>query len=64
MTRHEEQELAEVTRRAVARWNTLTPADRAARLKAAGILDETGELSRRYRSTSTDADGHAAAPSR
>ena len=64
MTKREEQELAEATRRVVARWTTMTHADRTARLKAAGILDEAGELSRRYREPSTDGDARTASPSR
>ena len=64
MTRLEQQELAEATRRFVARWSTMTDADRTARLKAAGILDETGALAPRYRTSSTDGDAHTAAPAR
>lgn len=64
MTRLEQQELAEATRRFVARWSTMTDADRTERLKAAGILDESGALSPRYRTTSTDGDARTAALSR
>jgi hypothetical protein len=64
MTKREEQELADATRRVVARWSAMTDADRTERLKAAGILDEAGELSPRYRVPSNDGDARTAAPSR
>ncbi|MEZ4240358.1 MAG: hypothetical protein R3F59_30235 [Myxococcota bacterium] len=59
MTKREEQELADATRRVVARWSAMTDADRTERLKAAGILDEAGELSPRYRAPSADGKARA-----
>jgi len=53
MTNHEDQELADATRRFVARWSTMSDVERTERLQAAGILDENGELSPRYRTPST-----------
>lgn len=64
MTKREEQELAEATRRFVARWRTMNDAERTERLKAAGILDDDGELAPRYRAPSTDEDPRAANTSR
>ena len=58
MTKREEQELADATRRVVARWSAMTDAERTERLKAAGILDDNGELSPRYR-TSSGVEGKA-----
>lgn len=49
MTNREEQDLASATGRVVARWKAMSQADRIGRLKAAGILDEDGDLSARYR---------------
>lgn len=54
MNKRQEQELAEATRRVAARWRTMSHADRAVRLKAAGILDDAGELAPRYRASSSD----------
>ena len=62
MTKREEQELAEATRRFIARWSAMTDAERTERLKAAGILDDNGELSARYRAPSADGDSPAAVP--
>jgi hypothetical protein len=54
MTKREEQELALATGRIVARWSAMSHADRIGRLKAAGILDDAGDLSPRYRSSPGD----------
>jgi hypothetical protein len=51
MNKREAAELAEATRKIVARWQTLSHAERSERLKAAGILDEQGHLAARYRSS-------------
>ena len=39
----------EVLRRGLQRWETLSPEERLARLKKAGILDAQGHLAERYR---------------
>ena len=49
MTKREEQDLVDATRRVVARWTDLSHDERIVRLKVAGILDDAGELSARYR---------------
>ncbi len=60
MTKREAEELAEVTRRIVARWATMTEAERTLRLQAAGILDATGEFAERYRNGPSEAEPKAA----
>lgn len=64
MTKREEQELAEATRRFIARWDAMTDAKRTERLKAAGILDDNGELSARYRTSSNDEKPRATSAAR
>lgn len=64
MTKREEEELADATRQFVARWSAMSDADRTERLKAAGILDEAGELSRRYRAPAADGTARTTASSR
>lgn len=64
MTKREEQELADATRRVVAGWVGMTDADRIERLKAAGILDDAGELAPRYRDSTKEERVQAAFASR
>ena len=64
MTKREVQELVGTTQRVVERWSVMSHADRTARLKAAGMLDDAGELSQRYWAPSKDDKPRAAWASR